>query len=79
VFIEFVAQAQGAGFLTPHLLKMLESDIAEWAKIHEIPYTTKYYKNTYRLAFNNDKHYTIFSLTWLNSPYIEYKIIDRQW
>ena len=79
MFIEFTAQTAGAGFLTSHVLRMLEANIAIWATMNEIPYTTKLYKNTFRLAFDDDRHYTVFSLTWQDSPYIEYKIIDRTW
>lgn len=79
MFIEFTAQTAGAGFLTSHVLRMLESNIASWANTNEIPYTTKLYKNTFRLAFDDNRHYTVFRLTWQDSPYTEYKLIDRQW
>lgn len=79
MFIEFTAQTAGAGFLTSHVVRMLKANIKSWATINEIPYTTKLYKNTFRLAFNNDQHYTVFRLTWQDSPYTEYQLIDRQW
>ena len=79
MFIEFRIDAQGHSFLSSHLFKMLESEMEEWARVNEIPYTKKFYKNTYRVAFNEDKHYTVFRLTWSELPYIEYQLIDRTW
>jgi hypothetical protein len=58
---------------------MLEAEVEYWAKLNEITYTKKLYKNTYRVAFDNDKYYTLFRLTWVDLPYIEYKLIDRHW
>ena len=79
MFIEFKIDDQNHSFLSSHLFKMLESEIAEWARINKIPYTKKFYKNTYRVAFDNNKHYTVFRLTWQDLPYIEYQLIDRTW
>ena len=79
MYIEFTAQTTGAGFLTSHVLRMLKANIESWANINEIPYTTKLYKNTFRLAFDDNRYYTVFRLTWQDSPYTEYQLIDRQW
>jgi len=79
VFIEFKTPSESPKFLTGHLLRMVESEIKEWAQSNEIPYTCKYYKHTFRVAFDNDKHYTIFRLTWQDVPHTEYQLIDRRW
>ena len=79
MFIEFKTSAENPRFLTGHIFKMIESEIKDWARVNEIPYTSKYYKDTFRVAFNDDKHYTVFRLTWTDLPYTEYKLIDRQW
>jgi len=79
VFIEFKTPAENPRFLTGHIFKMIELEIKNWAALNEIPYTSKYYKNTFRVAFDNDKHYTVFRLTWQDLPYSEYTIIDRKW
>ena len=79
MFIEFTLQENSPGFLGSHIFKMVESEVADWANVNELSYTSKYYKNTFRVAFDNDKHYTVFSLTWQEVPYTEYKIIDRRW
>lgn len=79
MFIEFKTPAENPQFLAGHILKMVETEIKTWAAVNEIPYTCKYYKNTFRVAFDDDKHYTVFRLTWTNLPYTEYRLIDRQW
>lgn len=79
MFIEFKTPAENPQFLAGHILKMVESEIASWATLNEIPYTCKYYKNTFRVAFNDDRHYTVFRLTWTDLPYTEHKIINRTW
>ena len=79
MFIEFKTPAENPQFLAGHILKMVETEIKNWAIVNEIPYTCKYYKNTFRVAFDNDKHYTVFRLTWIDLPRTEYKLIDRTW
>lgn len=79
MFIEFKIDDQSHSFLSSHLFKMLESEVADWANINQIAYTKKFYKNTYRVAFDEEKHYTVFRLTWTDLPYIEHRLIDRQW
>ena len=38
--------------------------IADWADQYQIKYTEKTIKYTYRVAFDDDRHYSLFSLTW---------------
>ncbi len=79
MFIEFAIRAEDPKFLVGHIFKMIESEVADWAKVNEIPYTSKRYKDTFRVAFDDDRYYTVFRLTWHELPYTEYKIINRQW
>lgn len=79
MFIEFKTRAENPKFLAGHILKMIETEIKDWATVNEIPYTCKYYKNTFRVAFDNEKHYTVFRLTWTDVSYTEHKLIDRTW
>ena len=80
MFIEFKIDIDpGHGFIGSHLFRMLKAEIAIWATTQDIKYTSKLYKNTFRLAFDDDRHYTIFRLTWQDLPYIEYQLIDRMW
>lgn len=78
MYIEFTLQDDSPGFLGSHIFKMVETEVKDWACVNEIPYTSKYHKNTFRVAFDNEKYYTVFRLTWQNVSYTEYKIIDRQ-
>ena len=82
MFIEFTIVKNSNQSLTPlglHLYKTLETNLAVWAEINKIPYTKKLYKNVFRVAFDNDRHYTVFRLTWKDMPHIEYRLIDRTW
>lgn len=79
MYIEFKTTTENPLFLTSHILHMVESEVKDWAMVNEIPYTSKRHKNTYRVAFDDDKHYTVFRLTWTDLPYTDYKIIDNKW
>ena len=80
MFIEFSIDVDANhSFLGSHLFRMLKAEVAIWATEQDIKYTSKLYKNTFRVAFDNDKHYTVFRLTWTDLPYIEYQLIDRKW
>ena len=58
-------------------LNLIKLDIAEWANRYGIPYTQKTIKYTHRLAFDQDRFYTVFATTW-NSEF-EYRLVDRRW
>ena len=58
-------------------LHQIKKDIAQWADQQQIKYTQKTTKHAHRLAFDDDRHYSVFVLTW-NSK-MEYQLIDRQW
>lgn len=51
--------------------------VARWAKSQNINYVDKHIKYKYRVTFDRDEHYTIFTLTWDSD--FEYKIIDIKW
>jgi hypothetical protein len=51
--------------------------VAAWAKKQEIKYVDKNIKFKYRVTFDQDEHYTIFTLTW-DWPF-EYRLIDIKW
>jgi hypothetical protein len=80
VYIEFQVEQNQEGFVhQPQLLYMLKEQVDNWAMVNEIPYTSKYYKHTFRVAFDDDRHYTVFRLTWTKLPYLDYQIIDNKW
>ena len=51
--------------------------ISRWAIKQGINYVDKNIKYKYRVTFDRDEHYTIFTLTW--NDQFEYKIIDIKW
>ena len=74
MFIEFkLPQDESYGFV----LNLIKLDIAEWANRYSIPYTQKTIKYTHRLAFDQDRFYTVFATTW-NSEF-DYQLVDRRW
>lgn len=79
MYIEFKSKAENPQFLAGHILKMVEDEIKLWAAVNDIKYTSKYYKQTFRVAFDDDRHYTVFRLTWTDLSYTEHKIIDNKW
>ena len=77
MFIEF-SLGEGVGSLpASQKLKLIKEKIKNWSAQYDIPYTQKTIKYTHRLAFNDDKHYTVFVTTWNSN--LEYRLIDRQW
>ena len=74
MFIEFkLPQDESYGFV----LNLIQLDIAEWANRYGIPYTQKTIKYTHRLAFDQDRFYTVFATTWKSE--FDYQLVDRRW
>ena len=74
MFIEFaLPRDESYGYV----LNLIRLDIVDWSTRYNIPYTQKTIKYTHRLAFDQDRFYTVFATTW-NSK-LEYQIVDRQW
>lgn len=45
----------------------IKAEIAIWADRHQVPdsaYSQKTIKYTHRLGFNNEKYFSLFSMTW---------------
>jgi hypothetical protein len=79
VYIEFRVTTENPLFLVSHILHMVESEIKDWAIVNQISYSSKRHKDTYRVGFDDERHFTVFRLTWRNLPYVDYKIIDNKW
>ena len=60
-----------------YVLNLVRLEIVDWSTKYNIPYTQKTIKYTHRLAFDQNRFYTVFATTW-NSK-MEYRLIDRQW
>ena len=55
-------------------LGLLKVDIVDWATQYNVPYTQKTIKYTHRLGFNNEKYFSLFSMTW--NAKIPYRIVN---
>jgi len=53
-------------------------NIIDWSSQHHIPYTQKTVKYTHRLAFDDERNYSFFAMTWQPQPPIPFKIIDKK-
>ena len=77
MFIEF-SLGEGVGSLPAYQkLELIKEEIKNWSVRYDIPYTQKTIKHTHRLAFDQDRYYTVFATTWTSN--LEYRIIDRRW
>ena len=82
MYIEF-RLPQGAGGQTAvYALSIVHQEIEKWLDKHQVPATQKTIKYTHRLAFDDDRHYTLFALTWNPQQYgqspswLEYHLIE---
>lgn len=74
MYLEFQLPRDGGHVAT---LTALRIAVARWASAQGIAYAEKNIKYKYRVTFDLDKHYSVFTLTWNSS--FEYKIIDIKW
>ena len=74
MYLEFGLPKDGGYTATLGAIKIA---VARWSRSQGINYVDKSIKFKYRVTFDRDEHYTIFTLTW-DSPF-EYKIIDIKW
>ena len=74
MYVEFELPKDGGYGATLAAFKIA---VARWAKKQGIVYIDKNIKYKYRVTFDQDKHYTVFTLTW--NGQFEYKIIDIKW
>ena len=56
-----------------HELEYIEDQIKTWAEQYGVSYTQKTIKHKHRLAFNREKDFTLFYMTWQGPPY---EIVD---
>lgn len=50
-------------------LEQVKQEIEQWTSRYSVLYTQKTIKNQHRLAFNRDKDYSLFFMTWDGSDY----------
>lgn len=68
--------------LTYYALSVIREEIQDWLEKHPVESTQKTIKYKHRLAFNDNRNYTLFALTWnpksWNQKYswIQYRLIE---
>ena len=69
MYIEFKIEAHD------YVHSALMFDIVKWAEKYDIQYKTKTIKQTIRVTFDDDRHYTLFALTWNPIFRANYRVI----
>ena len=64
MYIEFRLPRGASGQTAYYALSVVQKEIDAWLDRHQVPATQKTIKYTHRLAFNDNRHYTLFALTW---------------
>jgi len=71
MYIEFKIEAHEFSYTHPAIAECL----AIWASKHNVRYKEKFIKRNIRVTFDDDKHYTLFALTWDPGFRTNYRII----
>lgn len=86
MYIQFRLPTGAGGMAAQHINAILNRQLHDWADKHGVAYNKKIVKWTARITFDDDRHYTLFALTWepqgkhrswLNYEFIEPMNIDR--
>lgn len=72
MYIEFQLPTGAAGQAAIHANSIIIKALHEWSDRYNIPYNTKLHKYNRRITFDDDAHYTLFSMTWnpTNKPFL---------
>ena len=82
MYLEFPLPGPGGGmvgaYTRRHLNNELNFELQTWADRYDIAYTQKMHKHTVRIAFDDDKLYAFFVLTWRpqDSRLLDYVLRD---
>lgn len=72
MYIEFSLPTGSSGQAALYVNRAITIALHDWSDRYDIPYTVKNVKYFKRIAFDDDKHYTLFSMTWnpANEPFL---------
>lgn len=74
MYIEFQLPRIGNDMYARHRLWEIKQEIEAWVKKHQVVgYSQKTIKYTHRLGFNNERYFSLFSMTW--TPDIPFQIV----
>ncbi len=63
--------------ITGATLLLLRRSILDWSEKHQIPYTEKTIKYTYRVCFEKDESYSFFAMTYPQTRhFLQYRIVS---
>ena len=65
MYIQFVLPHGGSGIPAQHKLSLIKKEIQDWCTKYEVVgWSQKTIKYTHRLGFNDEKYFSLFSMTW---------------
>lgn len=64
MYIEFPLPHGAGGAAAGMALVILRQKLVRWSEQHNITYTAKIYKHTYRISFDDDRMYSFFISSW---------------
>jgi hypothetical protein len=64
MYIEFQLPNASAGQAAAHALLAIRRDLGYWSMQHNIRYTEKLHKLTFKVTLPTENDYTYFGLTW---------------
>lgn len=74
MYIEFTLPG-GAGGLTPQMARHeISLEVLKWAAIHDVKYTTKTVKYTFRIVFDDDSMCNFFAMSFQGRR--RFRIVD---
>lgn len=82
MYLEFKLPSGANGQAAQYVHMMLIRNLQHWSNSQDIAYKTKIHKWTVRVTFDDNKHYSVFALTWnpksdqMLSYIINYQLIE---
>lgn len=74
MYIEFKLSQSDDGMRTRHQLWQIRQEIEAWIQRHQVTgHSQKTIKYTHRLGFNDERYFSLFSMTW--TPDIPFQIV----
>ena len=74
MYIEFQLPQGGGGIPAQYKLSLIKKEIQDWIEKYQVPgHSQKTIKYTHRLGFDNEKYFSLFSMTWASD--IEFRIV----
>ena len=83
MYIEFDLPANNPDSqYTYYALSVIREEIHDWLEKYPVRSTQKTIKYKHRLAFEDERNYTVFAMTWIPKPWnkhiswMQYRLID---